>query len=187
MARFGKKQRSAAKGGRQRRMVDDTARGIGAGSLPSARLQALLLEALEHAAAIAAEASRKPAERPGEPNLSPFLWLEAGAERHTRVYPWHEPAQALAAARTAAAKLAGATQAVLVHDGVLSVGGERSDALIVHAHERGAPETWVFGWRYRPAKGRTRFATQGNATLLRREDPLFLEPTRRHRSSRRRA
>jgi len=99
--------------------------------------------------------------------LIPFLMTQAGTGVSLMRF----------AADTLEAGLANAEQAAdsagpkiiayaIARDGFLTVGGERLDAILVEAGERGDQTGFVFAQRYRPKKGLFgRFEVVGNAAL----------------------
>ncbi len=85
----------------------------------------------------------------GGPNLHPFLAAHAGNDVWRTVMPMTEEPDAVAFTPQILAERRDADFVALLCDGYLTIGGERSDALVVHAQERGAEGSQIFGQRYR--------------------------------------
>ena len=66
-----------------------------------------------------------------------------------------------------------ALRVAIAHDGYLTVEGERSDAVLVEAEERGQGTSLVFAQRYRPGGRFKKFATVGNAAFVASGDSLL--------------
>jgi hypothetical protein len=69
-------------------------------------------------------------------------------------------------ARRHVREAAGAERVALAVDGYLSVEGERSDAILVEAQERGMTTCLVFAQRYKPAGRLSAFESVGNAGFV---------------------
>jgi nucleotide-binding universal stress UspA family protein len=54
----------------------------------------------------------------------------------------------------------------IAYDGYVTVEGERTDAILVEAQERGQPASVIMAQRYRPGGRLRRFSTIGNAAFL---------------------
>jgi len=136
---------------------------------PSERLTTLVFDAYDHAV----ETVEKAPPPDGQPALHAFLWMRGGDKTYTtRFFMMNEP-DAVKACRKAATEWPDADHGVLVCDGFLREGDKRTDALVAHAYERGAPHTHVFALKYVPARKGQPFRTVGNALLFAREAPLF--------------
>ncbi len=61
---------------------------------------------------------------------------------------------------------ADAQRVAIAYDGYLSVEGDRADAILVEAQERGMTTCVVFAQRYRPAKRFRAFESVGNAAFV---------------------
>ena len=66
-----------------------------------------------------------------------------------------------------------ALRVAIAHDGFLTVEGERSDAILVEAQERGQGTSLVFAQRYRPGGRFKKFAPVGNAAFVAGGDSLL--------------
>jgi hypothetical protein len=120
---------------------------------------------------------RKAAGAGGEegPNLHPFVTARVGAQtQRTVLFLYTEP-EAVAAAPQVLAERDGAELAALVCDGYLREGEKRTDAVIVHAQERGSAASHLFAQRYRPAAGGRPLALVGNWTLVGSGPSLFAD------------
>jgi nucleotide-binding universal stress UspA family protein len=71
------------------------------------------------------------------------------------------------------AEASGAARVALAFDGYLTIDGERSDAILVEAQERGTDASVVFAQRYRPGGRLRKFSTVGNAAFTGPGDGLF--------------
>ena len=65
-----------------------------------------------------------------------------------------------------------AERVAIAYDGFVTVEGERSDAVLVEAHERGQPASVVVLQRYRPRALLKKFAVIGNPALAGEGEPL---------------
>lgn len=107
----------------------------------------------------------------GGPNLMPFLAVQAGADLWRTVLPFTLEPEAAAFAPRLTGERRGGESAVLICDGFLRVEGQRSDALVVRAQERGDTGSFVFAQRYRVARGKVELL--GNWLLTGREASLW--------------
>ena len=67
---------------------------------------------------------------------------------------------------------ADAVLAAVVWDGYAKIEGERTDAILVEAHERGEPASVILLQRYRPGGRLKKFSTIGNPAIAGYGDPL---------------
>lgn len=66
-----------------------------------------------------------------------------------------------------------AARIAIAFDGYLTVEGERSDAILVEAQERGTDSSVIFAQRYRPGGRLRKFSTVGNAAFTGRGEGLL--------------
>jgi hypothetical protein len=66
-----------------------------------------------------------------------------------------------------------AQRVALAYDGSVTLGGERSAAVLVEAQERGKAGSVIFAQRYQPGREQRRLARTCNAAFLGGGDPLF--------------
>jgi hypothetical protein len=66
-----------------------------------------------------------------------------------------------------------ALRVAIAHDGYLTVGGERTDVVLVEAQEGSGSNSVVFAQRYRPGGRFKKFATIGNAAFVESGESLF--------------
>jgi len=98
--------------------------------------------------------------------LIPFVVFEGGSERKLQRFVAQQLEQSLAQARAAVEKFSLDVQAyAIAHDGFVTVNGERFDAILVEASERGRRGV-VLGQRYRPKTAAQSFQRIGNAAFL---------------------
>lgn len=81
--------------------------------------------------------------------------------------------EAQTGAREALRRDTDAVRAALAYDGYITVDGERSDAIIVEAYERGQEHGVIYAQRYQPARLLRKFSTIGNTAFLGDAEPLF--------------
>lgn len=93
------------------------------------------------------------AEADGGPNLQAFVAGKDPGGHWRSVLHLTEAPEALAFAPEILAEHPQVELATVVCDGYLRVGGERSDAIMVQAQERGGAQSYVFAQRYRVADG----------------------------------
>jgi hypothetical protein len=131
----------------------------------SERLLDLVLRALDHATESIAH---------GGP-LIPFVLAETTARDRTLerfVADDLETAKAMARERITELEQ-DAARAALAYDGYVTIGGQRSDAILVQAQERGKSASVIFAQRYRPGSKVRRLQPTCNAAFLGDGDPLF--------------
>jgi hypothetical protein len=104
----------------------------------------------------------------------PFVMAESVArERDNERFPTDTRETALKMAREHISQLAADVQRVaLAYDGSVTIGGERSAAVLVEAQERGKAGSVIFAQRYEPG-GDQQLAPICNAAFLGDGDPLF--------------
>ena len=118
-----------------------------------------------------AQVSRNREDEEDGPNLQPFLAARVGATTWRTLLPYTVEPEAVAFAPQLLAEHGDAGFAALVCDGYLRVQGERSDAIVVRAQERGAAASFVFAQRYR-AEGKG-VQTLGNWLLTGQDASLW--------------
>jgi hypothetical protein len=118
-----------------------------------------------------AQVARNLDDAEGGPQLQPFLAARVGAQTWRTLLPYTVEPEAVAFAPQVMAEREDAAFAALLCDGYLRVQGERSDAVVVRAQERGAPASFVFAQRYRAEGGRVQ--TLGNWLLTGQDASLW--------------
>jgi hypothetical protein len=97
--------------------------------------------------------------------LIPFAVVETADGRDLVRFAAETLEEGQAQARTHVRR-ADSLRVAIAHDGYLTVEGERSDAILVEAQERGQSNCVVFAQRYRPGGRFKKFATIGNAAFV---------------------
>ena len=107
--------------------------------------------------------------------LIPFVMSETAArERNHERFLADTRETALKMAREHIGQLAADAQRVaLAYDGSVTIGGERSAAVLVEAQERGKAGSVIFAQRYQPGREQRRLERTCNAAFLGDGDPLF--------------
>jgi hypothetical protein len=131
----------------------------------SERLLDLVFRALDHATESIAH---------GGP-LVPFVLAETAArDRKFERFVADDVETAEAMARERITQLEQeAARAALAYDGYVTIGGQRSDAVLVQAQERGKSASVIFAQRYQPGSPVRRLQPTCNAAFLGDGDPLF--------------
>ncbi len=123
---------------------------------------------------------RRPPEESGEgaqePNLNPFVAVRSGAEAHRVTLSRFTEPEAVAFAPSVVSDYGDVEAVAAVCDGVLRLEGERFDAVVVRAQERGTSAVHVFSQRYRLASARGAAEMLGNWALWREDGSLFPPP-----------
>jgi hypothetical protein len=101
----------------------------------------------------------------------PFVAVQCGPDVWRTALPFTPEPEATAFAPQVLADRAAAERVVLVCDGYLRVEGERSDALVVRAQQRGDAGAFVFAQRYRAGRGKVEFL--GNWLLTGQEASVW--------------
>lgn len=126
-------------------------------SQPSASLSDFARSQLDHAlrvaGSVAAQSDEEDPDGPTEPNLQPFAALRVGEDVYTVTLPFTPEPEAVAYAPSVVRDYPGADAVAVVCDGFLRSGGERFDALLVRAQERGGERSHVFAQRYQRVDG----------------------------------
>jgi hypothetical protein len=138
------------------------------GKEPPEALLEFIRTQLEHAFERVRQAS---ASGEDGPNLMPFVAVQSGPDIRRSVLPFTPEPEAVAFAPQVLADRPDAERAALVCDGYLRVEGQRSDALVVRAQERGDEGSFVFAQRYRASRGKVEML--GNWLLTGREASLW--------------
>ena len=108
--------------------------------------------------------------------LTPFVITEtADRERTVERFAGDDVdvAEALARESITTRLAAAAQRAVIAYDGCVTIGGARSDAVIVQAQEHGKTRSVVFAQRYQPGSEVRRLQPTCNAAFLGDREPLF--------------
>jgi hypothetical protein len=131
----------------------------------SEKLLDLVFRALDHATESIAH---------GGP-LVPFVLAEtATRDRSFERFVADDVQAAEAMARERITQLeADATRAALAYGGHVTIGGHRSDAVLVQAQERGKTASVIFAQRYQPGSQVRKLQPTCNAAFLGDGDPLF--------------
>jgi len=111
--------------------------------------------------------------REGGP-LIPFLMSSEGGGISMRRFGSELLEEAVALGRRYAAQLPGTVQlAAFAYDGYVTIGGKKSDAIMVEGYERGMPQSVVFGQRYQSAADGKKLELVGNPVSLGTAQALF--------------
>jgi hypothetical protein len=107
--------------------------------------------------------------------LVPFVIADTAAgQRLLERFAADDVQSAEALAREHIKQLAEDTERVaLAYDGSVTIGGERSDAVLVEAQERGKTGSVLFAQRYQPGRQLRKLQAVCNAAFLDDGDPLF--------------
>jgi hypothetical protein len=136
---------------------------------PSEPLLDFARSQLEHALACVQRAASASGDGP---NLHPFVATKHGEEQSRTALELANEPEAVAFAPQVLAERREAELAAVVCDGYLRIEGERSDAIVVRAQERGAERSHLLAQRYRVA-GRAKVQTLGNWLLTGTEAPFW--------------
>jgi hypothetical protein len=105
--------------------------------------------------------------------LIPFAILDEPGGRRVARFVAEPYEEGVRQARLAVAAAAEAVRVLIAYDGYVTIGGDRSDALLIEAQDRRRPHSVTFALRYRPASSKGGFATIGDPAFTGPGDPLL--------------
>jgi hypothetical protein len=105
--------------------------------------------------------------------FSPNMHLKVGDETRLHRFALGNLVWAVKASRKTVSEESQARLAVLVYDDVMTLNGRDARSLRFHAHEPGAPRSWVFAQAYETPQADEPFTTKGPLTLVGYAEPLF--------------